>query len=121
MAFLKVLAGFISRRSSAIIATSIYTLWDVRSEQTAAYALTLAQDSSERRAAEQEATLPNTMVAFNGAVIEKYPGYLEMCQGYLDELVKRRDGERKVELVEANESSLYGAAIALACVEGERE
>jgi hexokinase len=119
MKFLKSLAGFISRRSSAIIATSIYTLWDVRSEQAAAYAQTLPASSPERKAAKEEAMLPNTIVAFNGAVIEKYPGYLGMCQAYLDDLVKGKDETRRVELVEATESSLYGAAIALACVEGQ--
>jgi hexokinase len=122
MAFLKALAAFISRRSSAIIASSIFTLWEVRSEQATAYAATLPENSPERKAAEFEANLPYTVVAFNGAVIEKYPGYLGMCQAYLDQLVKSKDAERKVELVEATESSLYGAAIALACVEdGEGE
>ncbi|GJC96641.1 hexokinase [Colletotrichum higginsianum] len=60
----------------------------------------------------QESGLVRTMVAYNGSVIEYYPGYLAMCQGYVDALVNRKD--RSISLVPAKESSLLGAGVALA-------
>ena len=64
--------------------------------------------------------LENTTVAFNGSVIENYPGYLSSCQRYVDELVRSKGlaEPRSINLVPAKESSLMGAAVALACVEG---
>lgn len=67
------------------------------------------------------------MVAYNGSVIEHYPGLRANCQAYLDNLVRssnfhrhRHGGAvRSVELVHAIESSLLGAAVALACVTEE--
>jgi hexokinase len=116
MQALKTLASFISRRSSAIIATCVYTLWAMHNESAAADARTLPAGSPKAQLAETEATLPRTMVAFNGAVIEKYPGYLENCQGFVNQLVATRGDGRGIDLVEANESSLLGAAVALACI-----
>lgn len=74
-----------------------------------------------------ELDLKDHVVAFNGSVIEQYPGYLQNCQGYLDELVSSAggvdvagEGEKTpvtIRLVGAKESSLLGAAVALACLE----
>lgn len=63
--------------------------------------------------------LEKTTVAFNGSVIENYPGYLASCQRYIDELVEGKgcSEPRSIELVPAKESSLLGAAVGLACVE----
>lgn len=76
------------------------------------------QQQEERREALEEAatTAPQrTKVAFNGSVMEHYPGYRATCQGYLDGLVARsgRPGAA-VDLVPAVESSILGAAVALA-------
>lgn len=66
--------------------------------------------------------MSETTVAFNGSVIENYPGYLSSCQKYLDDLVadqkSENDAQGTVQLVSAKESSLLGAAVALASVEG---
>lgn len=69
-----------------------------------------------------------TVVAFNGSVIENYPGYLASCQRYLNQLIQGGKGllfqgdkelseYPRIELVPAKESSLLGAAVALACAE----
>jgi hexokinase len=54
-------------------------------------------------------------------VIESYPGYLDSCQSYLDDLVaadkKEKVGNQTIKLVSAKESSLMGAAVALASLE----
>jgi hexokinase len=78
-------------------------------------------------------------VAFNGSVVERYPGYRGRLQGFVDALLAENDGDddegggegqgedgdgvgdrkRKrgeIVLVAASESSLRGAAVALACL-----
>ena len=61
------------------------------------------------------------MISFNGSVIENYPGYLRNCQKYINELVAGKGVPElgSIELVPAKESSLQGAAVALACVHNE--
>ncbi|KND90673.1 Hexokinase-1 [Tolypocladium ophioglossoides CBS 100239] len=113
------IASFVSVRSSALVASCVFTLWDCRLEAEQAYISTLPESSPERQRAEADMRLENTTVAFNGSVIENYPGYLSSCQRYVNELV---DGKglaepRSINLVPAKESSLMGAAVALACVE----
>lgn len=130
--FIRTLASYISRRSSAIVAASIFALWQFKNEAEADY---LASSSSSPSspptpsqsfltAAQGELDLQGHVVAFNGSVIEQYPRYLQNCQSYLDELVSSSssaaEGEGKpatISLVGAKESSLLGAAVALACLE----
>ena len=114
MDVLRSLASFISIRSSAIVATCVYTLWDVRLESHREYVAELSKSSPLRQGAHADLELEKTMVAFNGSVIENYPGYLESCQRYVNELVGESKGG--IELVLAKESSLIGAAVASACV-----
>lgn len=52
------------------------------------------------------------LVAYCGTVIERYPRYVEKCQGILDNLGSR------LKLVQARESGLLGAAITAAFVSG---
>ncbi|PNY24472.1 Phosphotransferase [Tolypocladium capitatum] len=104
---------------AALVACCVFTLWDCRLEAEQAYISTLPQSSPERQRAEADMKLEKTTVAFNGSVIENYPGYLSSCQRYVNDLV---DGKglaepRSINLVPAKESSLMGAAVALACVE----
>jgi len=68
---------------------------------------------------EAEMAMPQTTVAFNGSVIEHYPGYQDSVQQYMDDLMSSSDRGRdgSIKLVAARESSLLGAAVALACLE----
>ncbi|ODA82421.1 hypothetical protein RJ55_00928 [Drechmeria coniospora] len=114
---IKAIASFISVRSCALVATCVFTLWDVRLEAERAYLATLSESSPDRKGVEADMKLEETTVAFNGSVIENYPGYLSTCQRYIRDLV---DGlnlpePRRITLVSAKESSLMGAAVALAC------
>jgi hexokinase len=129
IAALRTLASLISRRSSALIATCVYTLWDLRLEAEFALAKSLPRSSPSREEALAETLLERTMVAFNGSVIENYPGYRDNCQAYVDQLAAAREfggtADREgrgtgIDLVKAMESSLIGAAVALAaCSEAE--
>jgi hexokinase len=121
ISFIRSLASYISRRSAAIVASSLFALWQFKNE---AEADLLAASSHQGRphfaaaAAREELALEDHVVAFNGSVIEQYPDYLQNCQDYIDGLltsVGARPGA--ISLAAAKESSLLGAAVALACLE----
>ncbi|KAI8681405.1 Phosphotransferase [Fusarium keratoplasticum] len=125
MSFLKQLASFISTRSSALVATGVYTFWNLRIESQNNFISALPLDSPLRESAEADRDLNETTVAYNGGVIESYPGYLASCQSYLNDLVaaeeKEKSGKKTIKLVSAKESSLMGAAVALASLERDEE
>lgn len=117
MSLLRSLASFVSLRSSALVAAAVYTLGELRSETHRSYVTDLPKSSLLRSAAEADLALDETVVAFNGSVIENYPGYLDSCQRYIDELVQGSGkSTTPIRLVPAKESSLVGAAVASACV-----
>lgn len=119
MSAIKAIASFVSVRSSALIASAVYALWDIRLEGDEKFLATLPESSPLRSKVEDDIKMEKTTVAFNGSVIEHYPGYLASCQRYINELMEgNASGLPKfIELVSAKESSLTGAAVALACVD----
>ncbi|KAL2257033.1 hypothetical protein VTK26DRAFT_758 [Humicola hyalothermophila] len=126
LTFLRTLSSQISRRSASIVAASLFALRELKVETERELLLSTATSSpqfSEAAAAEIKLlTEGSTTVAYTGSVIENYPGYRAHLQAYLDELAgEKGDGEKtqagSIALVEAKESSLLGAAVALACVE----
>jgi hexokinase len=57
-------------------------------------------------------------VGCNGSVIELYPSFLKNTQNVLDGLTGVGEkGMKKVELEIAIESAIFGAAVAVACVD----
>src|SRR5690349_12361549 len=72
---LKSIASFISIRSSALVATCVYTLWDLRLGSHQDLVATLPKESTLYKGAQDELELEKTTVAFNGSVIEQYPNY----------------------------------------------
>ncbi|ETS00754.1 hexokinase-1 [Trichoderma reesei RUT C-30] len=119
MGAIKAIASFVSVRSSALIASAVYALWDIRLEGDEKFLSTLPESSPLRHKVEEDIKMEKTTVAFNGSVIEHYPGYLENCQRYINELLDTHPSTqpKAIELVSAKESSLTGAAVALACVD----
>jgi hexokinase len=118
---LKSLASIVSTRSSALVATSVYALWDFRREAQKEYITSLPEGSALRTHTEDDMRLSlHTTVGFNGGVIEKYPGYLNNCQQYINQLVDSAEFSKRgsITLAPAKESSLLGAAVALACEQG---
>jgi hexokinase len=125
MVFLRTLATHIARRSASVVAASLFGLWELKAETEEEFLATLPEEpSSPSSSAFREETLAEmaigegvTTVAFNGSVVERYPGYRAGLQGFVDGLVAGSEvkGARMV-LVEAKESSLRGAAVALACL-----
>lgn len=118
MSVLRSLASFISTRSSALVATCVYTLWDIRLESQRQYIESLPDSSAQLAEAKADAAMAETVVSFNGSVIERYPGYLTSCQDYVNFLLQSHGHgkESTIDLVPAKESSLLGAAVASACV-----
>ncbi|KAK8085042.1 Hexokinase [Apiospora hydei] len=108
LAAIRALASFISRRSAALLAASVFSL------------ILRAPHPLVAEAAAEHA-LERTKVAFNGSVIEHYPAYQTNCQRYIDQLVGGQSKHKgAIELVPALESSILGAAVALACTDGEQ-
>lgn len=103
------------------MAASLFALWQFKNEAEADL-LASSQPASTSHfaaaAARGELGLGGTVVAFNGSVIEHYPGYLESCQGHIDGLLSSAGAAAgTISLAGAKESSLLGAAVALACLE----
>ncbi|KAK4190801.1 hexokinase-1 [Podospora australis] len=122
MTFIRTLASYISKRSASIVAASLFALWQLKSETEAEFLAPLSPDSPflAETEAEIKITRSKTTVAYNGSVVEHYPGYRASLQQFLDELVTEStaEGEKgSIALVEAKESSLLGAAVALACLD----
>jgi hexokinase len=136
LAFLRALASYIARRSAAIVAASLFALWELKAEAEREL-ITDASSSPSFAAAAAEAELAlsdsKITVAYNGSVVENYPGYRDHLQSYIDQLVSisqersqdqgqdqgtvARGAEGVIALVEARESPLLGAAVALACLD----
>ncbi len=116
IAALKTLASCISRRSAAVVAASVFALWELKAETEGEFLRELSGDSPFAAETEAEIKMANTIVAFNGSVIEFYPNHRTNCQRYLDDLVSSTGGAAgSIGLVPAKESSLLGAAVAVAC------
>ncbi len=146
MVVVRTLASLIAQRSAAIVAASVYALWALKAEteKRLLEACSVEQKHHAGHArAELAIVQEHTVVAYNGSVIEHYPRYLEQCQGAINELLSspspstngatrgqqtngaaagpNPDQEAKtsagsIVLVPAGESSLLGAAVALACL-----
>lgn len=116
---LKILSSHITRRSASIVAASVFALWELKLEAEEELLQTLPADSPFVAETEAEMKIARTAVAFNGSVIEQYPGYRANAQQYINDLVSsssRNRGE-SIELIPTHESPLLGAAVALACLE----
>ncbi|KAG5998703.1 hypothetical protein E4U43_002369 [Claviceps pusilla] len=124
LAAIKAISSFVSVRSSALVATCVFTLWDMRMDFEQQYIESLPRLSPDRKRVEADMgqLQRTTVVAFNGSVIENYPNYLASCQCYLNQLIESKGWpeRRRIDFVPAKESSLLGAAVALACVEHDK-
>jgi hexokinase len=103
MQAIRLIASHVTYRASGVLAAGTHALWQLRNE-----AESVPADESS-----------HTLVAYNGSVLENYPRFRATCQEQLDALVEATGGKRGViELMYAEESSLLGAAVAVACLDG---
>ncbi|KAI9650261.1 N-acetylglucosamine kinase 1 [Ciborinia camelliae] len=97
---IRLIASRVTLRSSGLIAAAIHSLWHLR-------------NASESISPSESA---HTIVAYNGSVLENYPNFRNNTQKHLDILVEASGAKSgTVELMYAEESSLLGAAVAVAC------
>lgn len=100
---IRLIASHVSYRASGVVAAGVHALWQLRNE---------AESISPPESS-------HTLVAYNGSVLENYPGFRTSCEKQLDSLVQASGGKQGViELMYAEESSLLGAAVAVACIDG---
>jgi hexokinase len=99
--FIRSISQLVSRRAAAYLAAGIHALWCLR---TNAEGL-------------EPADAGHTVIACNGAVIEKYPSFKSNCQATLDNLIDVSGGQHhSVVLEDAIESAIFGAAVAVTCL-----
>ena len=99
--FIRDIGRMASTRGAAYLATSLHALWAVR---TASEGMEPGETS-------------HVTIACDGSMIEKYPGFRQCTQRYLDKLcVLSGASEGAVTLEMAPESSIFGAAVAVACM-----
>ncbi|KAF1947920.1 actin-like ATPase domain-containing protein [Clathrospora elynae] len=102
--FIRQVSQLVSHRAAAFLATGIHALWALRTESEG-----LTPTSAGRMS-----------IGCNGSVIEKYPLFRELCQSHLDELTTASGAEPKsISLEIALESAIFGAAVAVCCLEGQ--
>ena len=102
--FVRDVARLVSRRAAAYLATAIHALWTLRT----------------RSEGLEPGVAAHVTVACDGTIIEKYPGFRTACQWYLDELCSLSGASRgAVTLAMAPESSIFGAAVAVSCMQDD--
>jgi hexokinase len=100
--FVRQVAQLVSHRAAAFLAAGIHSLWNLRIQSEG---LTPAQAG-------------RIAIGCNGSVIEKYPSFRELCQSHLDELTTASGVEpNSISLEVAVESAIFGAAVAVCCLE----
>jgi hexokinase len=100
--FVRQVAQLVTHRAAAFLAAGIHSLWDLR---ITTEGLT-------------PATAGRMAIGCNGSVIEKYPLFRDLCQSHLDELTTASGAEPKSIVLEvAVESAIFGAAVAVCCLE----
>ncbi|KAF2262620.1 actin-like ATPase domain-containing protein [Lojkania enalia] len=100
--FLCQVCKLVSRRAAAFLAAGIHSLWSLRITSEG-----LTPQTAERMA-----------IGCNGSVIEKYPSFRELCQSHLNELTTASGAEpHAISLEIAVESAIFGAAVAVCCLE----
>ncbi|KAK3342400.1 hypothetical protein B0H65DRAFT_428124 [Neurospora tetraspora] len=126
MRFMQQLAGYIAQRSASIVAASLFALWELKNGAEKSFPNELEPESPFSDETAVELKIERTAVGYTGSVLSYFPEYKETLQWYLDALMLsagQDSNEQRIELVQAKESSLLGAAVSLAGVmeeEGRR-
>ncbi|KAJ5902326.1 Hexokinase-1 [Penicillium taxi] len=122
--FLRRVCQVVSRRAAAYLATGIHSMWCLLNEaefpEQSSIANLLIKESPEVIVTESD-TAKNVSIACDGTVINKYPGFRDTCQGYLDRLSAHShpNSGSAIRLESAHESAILGAAVAVAVAVAE--
>jgi hexokinase len=121
--FVRSITRLVTHRAAAYLATALHALWRIRTQSEDdfqqsidAHADNESVKSSSASARSRSSADQHISVACHGTIAEQYPGYRDRCQRYLDDLCGAAPGT--VTLAVAPESSIFGAAVAVGCMEG---
>ncbi|KAK4542200.1 hypothetical protein LTR36_007047 [Oleoguttula mirabilis] len=104
--FIRDISQLVAQRAAVYLATALHALWTLR---TTAEGLEPGEAS-------------HVTIACDGTIVEKYPDFRSSCQRHLDELcVLSGASKGAVTLEMAPESSIFGAAVAVCCLEDTSE
>ncbi|KAL4949762.1 hypothetical protein BDW69DRAFT_68943 [Aspergillus filifer] len=119
----------VSRRAAGYLATAIHSMWCLRNEAESPNfpPLPSAKGPSEVTITENDNCLS---IACDGSVINKYPGFRDRCQTYLNQLTQETNTSQGLQVSDdvpcirlepAPESAIFGAAVAVAVAVAEKK
>ncbi|KAJ5782784.1 Hexokinase N-terminal [Penicillium paradoxum] len=118
--FLRRVCQTVSRRGAGYLATAIHSMWCLRNEvefpQSSSVTESLDKALHEVTVVESEESDKSLTIACDGTVINKYPGFRDACQNYLNQLADETHPgtTSRIRLNPAHESAILGAAVAVA-------
>ncbi|KAJ5120439.1 uncharacterized protein N7515_009827 [Penicillium bovifimosum] len=118
--FVRRVCQTVSRRATGYLATAIHSMWCLRNEvefpTPPSITDSLDKESPEVTVIESEDSDRNLTIACDGTVINKYPGFRDACQNYLDQLAEESypGTGSSILLNPAHESAILGAAVSVA-------
>ncbi|KUL87234.1 hypothetical protein ZTR_03337 [Talaromyces verruculosus] len=132
LTFVKHVCKCVSNRSAGYLSTAIYSMWCLRNEAEFPVDSTTEAvkklEPQEVTVTELEQPTKTLSIACDGSVINKYPGFRDRCQSYLDILTResgdsttKAEDRPSISLELAHESAICGAAVAVAIAVAERE
>ncbi|KAL1968525.1 hypothetical protein VTN77DRAFT_1735 [Rasamsonia byssochlamydoides] len=138
LTFLRRVCTFVSRRAAGYLATAIHSMWCLRNDaEFPTTSTTTVPSAKKTEPLTQEVTVmeieepsKSLSIACDGSVINKYPGFRDQCQAYLDMLTRHTDAgpetvdlsaKPSISLELAPESAIFGAAVAVAVALDEKQ
>ncbi|KAJ5180472.1 Hexokinase-1 [Penicillium capsulatum] len=123
--FLRRVCQVVSRRAAGYLATAIHSMWCLSNEvefPASSVSDSLSKQASEVTVVESDESVKNLSIACDGTVINKYPGFRDTCQNYLNQLAEKShpDSGASIRLDPAPESAILGAAVAVAVAVAEK-
>lgn len=125
--FLRRVCQVTSRRAAGYLATAIHSMWVLRNEvefpaPSSAVSDSLSKEPPGITVTESDESAQNVSIACDGTVINKYPGFRDTCQRYLDKLSRQTHPSvvSAIRLDPAPESAILGAAVAVAVAVAEK-
>ncbi|OJJ57775.1 hypothetical protein ASPSYDRAFT_153963 [Aspergillus sydowii CBS 593.65] len=123
----------VSKRAAGYLASAIHSVWCLRNEAE----FPDAPPSPSSSKVPQEVTVTESgsnpeclSIACDGSVINKYPGFRDRCQTYLNQLTQETSSSKGLQstgeapcirLDPAPESAIFGAAVAVAVAVAEKK
>ncbi|EAW11817.1 putative hexokinase [Aspergillus clavatus NRRL 1] len=131
--FLRQICQIVSKRAAGYLATAIHSMWCLRNgvefPEGVKSKASSTKDTQEITVVESDDDYQSLSIACDGSVINKYPGFRDRCQDYLDQLTKQTntsqgtsdvDASSFIRLELAPESAIMGAAVAVAVAVAEK-